>query len=100
MDLFVYNGTGMVNVLDNLEMMHEVAAPNTSYKETAEIDGKLTDFVYTLIKYDKLSGKETIQNKKHYTSNADTMSFCAELIMTSQAVKLCRMNIRLPGRNL
>lgn len=75
LSLYIYNGSEMINVLTNLTIKHEVAFPNADFQETGAIDGKLTDFTYTLTKYDNLNEKETIEKKEQYTYNANTMSF-------------------------
>lgn len=75
MDLYAYDGAEMVNVLEGLCIEHTAAFPTADYVEEGEIDGKLTDFIYTLTKHDNRTGQDSITQKTQYTYNPNTMTF-------------------------
>lgn len=88
MNLYTYDGSEIINVLSNLEVFYRVAgAPieNIDIERTGEIDGKLTDFIFTVTEYDKVTGKKTIEKKEQYTYNANTKRFDVKSI-EAQAV--------------
>lgn len=75
MDFYIYNGSEIINVLTNLEVYYRVAGKDIDMEVYGEIDGKLTDFIFTVTEHDNLTKKETIYGKKRYIYNADTKSF-------------------------
>ncbi|MFZ7102420.1 MAG: hypothetical protein ACOWWO_07155 [Peptococcaceae bacterium] len=78
LSLYVYNGSGMVRVLDELSIFRTVAFPDTQFEETGTIDGPLTDFVYTLTRHDNITGEDITQRNQHYTYSPNTLSFQTE----------------------
>lgn len=82
LNLYVYNGTGMINVLEGLYIEHSVTFPDADFVETATIDGSYNAFTYTLTKHDNLTDNDTTEVKDQYTYNADTMSYTVEPIDT------------------
>jgi len=75
MHFYVYNGSEMVKVLDELLVEQRIAFPDADFEEKAEIEGSMKDFTYTVTKHDYKTGKETIEAKEQYTYNPNTMSF-------------------------
>ena len=80
MSLYAFDQKEMVNVLEQLNVLEDVNAPsqNVSFQRTGEIDGKLTDFVYTVVKHDNNSETDTVEKQEQYTYNADTKSFAVK----------------------
>ncbi|MGE4283205.1 MAG: hypothetical protein AB7G87_05730 [Clostridia bacterium] len=85
MNLYVYNGTEIVNVLSGLEVFYRVSAQGVDEEVIGEIDGKLTDFIFTVTKHDKMSGKKTIEKKEQYTYNNNTKKFDVKSIQVQKA---------------
>ncbi len=75
MDLFKYDSPRMINVLSDITISHSVAFPTADFEATGKIEGRLTDFTYTLTKYDNRTNKETIEDKTRYVYNASNRGF-------------------------
>jgi hypothetical protein len=83
MDIYAYNGSEIVKVLEGLVIEHTVSMPgSTDFKEDGVIDGSLKDFTYTLTRSDNMTGKESIEKKIHYTYNANAMKFDEKVLMS------------------
>lgn len=88
LDLYIYNGSEIVKVLEGLLMNHTVSFPGqTEFEENAEIEGKLTDFIYTLTKQDNITEKISVEMEKKYIYDANAMSFVEELITEKASVE-------------
>jgi len=85
MVLYKYNNSEMVNVLPGLDISHTVAFPDADFEETGNIDGPLTNFVYTLTRHDNKTLKDTIKIKEQYTYNESSMSFDVKSIQVETA---------------
>jgi hypothetical protein len=82
LELSAYDGSKMVPVLGGLTVEHQVAAQDTDYTESGDIEGDLTDFTYTLTKTDNIAGKTTVVEKTQYTYDADHMVFDKKTLQT------------------
>jgi len=85
LSLYAYDGSKMVEVLDRLLLHHVVEFPNAQFEEIGKIDGKLTDFTYTVTKYDKKTDKTTTETKEQYTYNPNNMKFDIKTLGTQTA---------------
>lgn len=85
LSLYVYDGSQMVEVLDRLLLHHVVEFPNAQFEEIGKIDGKLTDFTYTVTKYDKKTDKTTTETKEQYSYNQNSKKFDIKPLETQTA---------------
>lgn len=84
MDLYIYDGSKMLKVLEGLDVEHRVAFPNADFEETGEIEGSLKDFTYTLTKHDNRTGKDSVTKKVRYTYNSNNMTFDEQPVTEGQ----------------
>lgn len=75
MNLYIYDGSKMIMVLEGLDLVHNVDFPDARYVEHGDIKGSLKDFTFTITKHDNITGKENVTKKEQYTYNANTKSF-------------------------
>jgi len=84
LDIYIYNGSQIVKILDSLQIEHKVAFPDAVYSETAQINGSLKDFEYILNRYDDQTGKENVVKKAQFIYNPKTMRFDEIALQTQE----------------
>lgn len=75
MGLYVYTGEEVVNALGGLTMSYVMQSDDIAYENSAFIDGDYTDFIYTLIRYDDVEKRQTVEKKSRYVYNAVSHNF-------------------------
>lgn len=77
---FVYDGEE-IRYTDASIVTEDVFSHPTGYKITGEIDGDITDFVYTATKEDYSTEKTSVIEKTKYVYNPETMKFDMEILI-------------------
>lgn len=77
---FVYDGD-QIRYTDASIVTEDVVANPTGYKITGEIEGDITDFVYTATKEDYATEKTSVIEKTKYVYNPETMKFDMEILI-------------------
>ena len=75
MELYIYAGSQMVNVLNEIYLEHQVASQDVDFFETGSIEGGLKDFEFTITKEDRLTGETSVIKKSQYSYDPETMMF-------------------------